>query len=460
MKGIVQLIEGLCIAGQRWSVSRRRDSSSLLANSSDFVVGNDTEEGTCVRLGDNDLSRHLYVTGATGTGKTNFLLRLIDHIVEQGESLCLIDLRGDLLDLVLGRIGSTGDVEGFANRLHLIDLREERLTPPFNPLAGTGPIHARAYGVLAALKGNAESWGVQLDEVLRNGLLALAECGYSLTELPTLLANKQFRRSVAATLTDPTATEFFERFESLSAHAQANLASPVLNKVTPFLALPPLRRMLGSRSGILLSSILEQRGSILLISLAAHRLKEAARLAGSLILAAVEAAITERADLIECQRHPVYLVVDEFENFASSAFLTLLAEGRRYGGRLVLAHQNLSQLSKDMQDGLRSNAHLQLYFQTGANDAATLAKEVSGLGKKEKVQELLKTLPVGQALFTVRSQPTLLVETPRAAKLQCADIAVETLKAASTARWASLNVQSPSERSVSKEVRHGRKPRL
>ncbi len=244
---------------------------------------------------------------------------------------------------------------------------------------------------------------------------------------------------------------------------QNTLVSPALNKVTPFLALPVLRKMLCAPSGISFQSLFETPGRIILIALAAHRLKEAGHLAGSLFLTAIEEALLGRADQQEAGRRPLYLIIDEFENLACESFATIIAEGRRYGAHLTLAHQNLGQLSKPLQECIRNNVHLQLFFQTGADDAGVLAREVSGFGKKETVKDLLTCLPVGEALFTERSKATRRVRTQLADDSDAAGGAIDWLRLLAARDWKALHeagLPTGQSKQKKREVRHARSPRF
>ena len=105
--------------------------------------------------------RHLYAIGATGSGKTNFLLRLIENDLARRQSLCVIDLRGDLVDRVLLRIAAREDASALGRKLLLLDMRQSEQVVGFNPLLGEGDAYGRAFHVLSVLKANADSWGVQ-----------------------------------------------------------------------------------------------------------------------------------------------------------------------------------------------------------------------------------------------------------------------------------------------------------
>jgi hypothetical protein len=352
--------------------------------------------------------RHLYILGATGTGKTNLLLRLIESDIAHGRALCVIDLRGDLVDRVLLRLAATAPPEAWQSqwreRLLLLDLRQSEHAVGFNPLAGEGEVYARALHVLSVLKAQSDSWGVQLEETLRNSLLALAETGWTLLEVEPLLTNASFRTQVLRGVSDARVRSFFERYGQLSAANQTMWSLAALNKITPLLSIPTLRLLLGQRQGFSLDSLLEkQPGLVVLVSLAVDRLHDAARLTGGLLVSALQTAIMSRVDVPESQRIPLNLYIDEFESMASDRFEAIVAEGRRFGLGLTLSHQNVSQLDTRLRHVLRNNVHTQVYFQTGALDAAELSREI-GSGRSEEVREILMSQGVGQAYLVRRGQ--------------------------------------------------------
>lgn len=349
-------------------------------------------------------ARHLYLLGATGSGKTNLIVGLINQDVADHRTLALIDLRGDLVDRVLTGLAHQPRPD-LQQRVTLIDLRDSDHVVGFNPLAGSGDPHARAYHVLDALKSQAASWGIQLEETLRNALIALATAGYSLLELEPLLVDQTFRRSVMQCQGDPGVIAFFDRYDALSGDKQQAWFLPVLNKVTPLLGIPRLRMLFGAPNPVDLSQSTEIPGSILLVALAVDRLSSAARLVGSLLVGAIESAIMARVDQPEANRVPVNLYIDEFETMASEAFQSIVAEGRRFRISLTLSHQNLSQLPTNLRQVIRNNVQTQVFFQTGSVDARELRHEL----QLEDGQMVLQTLPVGHALVVSRPKEPILV---------------------------------------------------
>lgn len=145
---------------------------------------------------------------------------------------------------------------------------------------------------------------------------------------------------------------------------------------------------------------------IVLVSLAVDQLHEAARLTGGLLVSSFQTAIMSRVDQPEAQRVPVNLYIDEFESMATDRFEAIVSEGRRFGLGLTLSHQNISQLSSNLRHVLRNNVHTQIYFQTGALDAADLAKEISGEQSSDEVRATLMSQGVGQAYLVRRGQPS------------------------------------------------------
>jgi hypothetical protein len=188
----------------------------------------------------------------------------------QGRSIAVVDLRGDLFDRIL-EIIAAAKPQPNPSTITLLDLRDPGRIVGFNPLSGAGEPHSRAYLVLDAIKSHADSWGIQLDETLRNSLIALAEANLSLIELEPLLTDDLFRLKVLQQSTDPSVHAFFERYGALSPERRQSWYLPVLNKVTPLLGMPRLRLLFGAPNPLDLSSILDRPGSVLLVSLAVDR---------------------------------------------------------------------------------------------------------------------------------------------------------------------------------------------
>lgn len=443
MKSLADLIELALAAALRGLPAAKHEA---FPPSEGFLLGREVPSGREVLLRESELRRHAYLIGATGSGKTNLLLRLIDEEMRLGRTVVVLDLRGDLADRVLARRGQASATA--------IDLRRDD-APGFNPLAGSGDPHTRAAGLLGTIRAQSDSWGVQLDETLRNALVALAFAGLSLGDLEPLLEEGDFRESALERCPDETVLRFFARYDSLSDERRRTWSLPVLNKVTPLLGAPQIRKMLSARSGgIDWRTLLDRPGSLILVALAVHRFHAASRLMGGLMVDSIERAVTARADAPESSRNPCTLFVDEFETMACPAFASIVAEGRRFGLSLVLSHQNLSQMENSLRQTVRNNAAVQLLFQTGAGDAGELAQDVAGLGGREQVKAILTSQKVGEALLVRRGSPTLRVATEHSPDPEPASAPAkgsETLEAPAETKPAKT-------RPNTKEARHDKPP--
>jgi hypothetical protein len=149
----------------------------------------------------------------------------------------------------------------------------------------------------------------------------------------------------------------------------------VTNKVNAFLADHRLSQMLSQpKSSFNLREVMDQK-KILLIKLNKGKLRQSADLLGSLFMAKLQLAAFSRADIPEAARVPFYLYIDEFQNFASESFGVVLSEARKYGLSLILAHQTLEQIPRELRSVILANAGIQVYFRTNREDAELLAKE-------------------------------------------------------------------------------------
>jgi hypothetical protein len=413
MKGLAGLIESVATKGLL-AASNRAKRARTPTVPSGFVVGfpvsgahSDQQEPLILRTAER--RKHVYVLGATGCGKSNLLLRMIEDEVRTGRTCVVIDLRGDLIDRIFVRLAATEPEHH--PKIRLIDLREDDFVMPFNPLSGTEGSYTRAMFLLEVIRKGSDSWGVQLEETLRNCLIALAGGGYTLLDIERLLFDPAFRESVIIRCPDEHVRSFFERYGRFTSERQQTWSLPVLNKVTPLLSIPQLRRMLGSPEGFNWNEWLDQPGGLVLIALAAHRFHSASHLIGGLLVSSLQSAIMARANLPEGKRNPVTLYVDEFETMATPSFATIIAEGRRFGLSLVLAHQNLSQLDTGLRSCVRNNVFAQVLFQAGASDASELAGDVFGCGPKETVRQALVSQKVGEAFVARRGEATVQVAT-------------------------------------------------
>jgi len=327
----------------------------------------------------DDRRRHLAVIGKTGMGKTTLLRQLIASDIAAGRGLALIDPHGDLAQTILDAVPShrTNDVV-------LFDAGDRDFPLAFTPLACPQPAQRPlvASGVVSAFKKlYGDSWGPRLEHILRNALLALIEVpGTSLLSLQRLLADTSYRKMLTGRISDPIVKAFWDgEFAHWKPQYRAEAIAPIQNKVGQFLSHPILRAIVGqSRRGLDLRRVLDD-GLVLIANLSKGTIGEdGSSLLGSLLVTGIQLAAMSRADTAEHQRRDFSLYVDEFQNFSTESFATVLSEARKYRLSLTIANQYLAQMDEATAAAVFGNVGSLLVFQVGASDAEALADQLGG----------------------------------------------------------------------------------
>lgn len=340
----------------------------------------DEEDGTQHLKGilNEDRDTHLYIVGASGSGKTKFMENIIEQDIFCGVGFGVIDPHSDLTENTKGQLYRLKDAEFLRNRVIMIDPTDKERTICFNPLEKTEgvPIAAIANEVVDSFhKIWGESWGPRLEDLFKNTLIALIENDLTLVELPLFLTNFDVREKILAKVKHPTCRQYFERFNSLHAKERDERMESTLNKVDAFLSDDRVRDIFLSRKSSFNMREAMDNGKILLVKLDTGQLKGSGSLLGSLLLAKIQTTAFTRTDTPQSERVPFYLFIDEFQNFATESFISTLAEARKYRLALTLAHQNLTQLPPSLRASVLSNCGLQAYFRISRADADILAKE-------------------------------------------------------------------------------------
>ena len=342
------------------------------------LLGRSEYRGPSQRFGilTDDRRRHVALVGKTGQGKTTLLQQLIASDIKAGRGVALLDPHGDLCDALLAAIprARTNDVILFdaADRDHPLSFNLLHCPrPDMRPLVASGIVSAfkKLYG---------EFWGPRIEHIFRNAILAIDEFpGATLVSLVRLLSDARFRQAVAARVTDPVVASFWQReFVGLPAKLQAEAMSPIQNKIGHFISSPLLRNVLGQSGRSLdLRGVLDSK-RVLLVNLSKGRMgDDASSLIGSLLVTARQLAALSRADTAEADRPDFYVYIDEFQNFATDSFATILSEARKYRLALTVANQYLDQLDEETAAALFGNVGTLVSFQVGPSDAEALATQ-------------------------------------------------------------------------------------
>jgi hypothetical protein len=325
--------------------------------------------------------RHLHVLGPTGTGKSTALLNLIVQDLEAGRGVVVIESKGDLISDVMAAMP-----EKRLRDVIVLDPSDKNRPVGLNPLAPMGrPPELVADQLLSTFHSlYAANWGPRTNDILGAALLTLAHVpGMTLCALPILLTEAGFRRRVVPQAHDPIALgPFWAQFEAWSEAERAAATAPVHNKLRPFLINPRLRAVLGQKDPLFhIRQVFTER-KVLLVNLAKGTIgPEAAALLGSLVVAELWQAALGRTAIPASKRHPVFIYVDEFQDYLHlpTDLADALGQARGLGVSLTLAHQHLHQLDPQMRAAVLANARSRLCFQLGSDDARVMAPATGGL---------------------------------------------------------------------------------
>ncbi len=324
-------------------------------------------------IGTEDRRRHLYLVGQTGAGKTTLLKNLIVQHIAAGHGVGVIDPHGDLAEELLAHIPPE-------RSRHLCYFNPGDLDFPvaFNPLADVPPDerHLVASGIVMAFKNLwADSWGPRLEYILYNAVAALLECpGSTLLGVNRLLTDKGFRERVVRQIEDPFLRQFWTtEYASYDPRFQREAIAPIQNKLGQFLQSPVVRNILGQvRSRVSFPFMMDHQ-RIFIANLSKGRLgHDKANLLGSLLVTQFQLAAMARANRPEAERRDFYLFIDEFQNFSTDAFASILAEARKYRLCLTLSHQYIDQLSLPVRQAVFGNVGSTIAFRVGHDDAEVL----------------------------------------------------------------------------------------
>ena len=324
-----------------------------------------------------DRSRHIYIIGQTGSGKSGLLTLFGLSDIFHNQGYCIIDPHGDLAMDNLRFIP-----ESRIKDVVYFNPADTQYPMAFNPLEVDNParkpnISSEVIGVLKRMFG--DSWGPRLEHILRYTLLALLDRPNStLLDISRMLTDADFRKETLTYCTDVTVLQFWKKeFGSWSDKQVTESVAPVLNKVGAFTANPIVRNIIGQpKSSFNIRQIMDE-GKILVVNLSKGLIGEDnAGLLGSFLVTKVQLAAMSRSDIERVEdRRPFYLYVDEFQNFATDSFSVILSEARKYGLNLTVANQYTSQMTESVRDAVFGNVGTTISFRVSADDAPVLAKQ-------------------------------------------------------------------------------------
>ncbi len=341
------------------------------------------EESKEIRIRPSDRRRHLYVIGQTGTGKSNFISRLIEQDILSGQGVGVIDPHGDLIEDILGKIPNerVEDVVLFdpSNMERVVGLNMLEYDPRF-PEHKTFIVN-ELMDIFDKLYDLKQTGGPMFEQYTRNALMLLMddpEVTYTLMEVPKVLSDEKFRHKLLAKCKNTLVKDFWEKQAEKAGGEGAlkNMVPYITSKFDTFISNDYMRPIIGqTKSSFNFREIIDNQ-KIFLVNLSKGRLGEInSSLLGLIITSKISIASFSRVDMAEEKRKDFYLYIDEFQNFATNSISTILSEARKYRLCLTISHQFIGQLPQLIRDSVFGNVGTIASFRIGADDAEFLEKQ-------------------------------------------------------------------------------------
>ena len=328
-----------------------------------------------------DRTRHVYVIGKTGMGKSTMLENMAVQDIQGGEGMCFIDPHGKTADLLLEYVPK----ERIRDVIYIAPFDMDNPIS-FNVLESvdTQKRHLVSSGLMSTFKKIWEdAWSARMEYILTNTLLALMESkDATLLGVNRMLSDKDYRKDIVAQVQDPSVKAFWTKeFANYTERQAAEAVPAIQNKVGQFTANPLIRNMIGQpHSSFDFREAMDHR-KIIIINLSKGRIgDENMKLLGGLLVTKIYLAAMSRADTpdrIARMLPNFYLFVDEFQNFANASFADILSEARKYKLNLTIAHQYIEQMDEVVRPAVFGNVGTMITFRVGATDAEVLEKEFS-----------------------------------------------------------------------------------
>lgn len=362
-----------------------------------LLIGYNEFRGTKkpIRIGTVDRRRHIHIIGQTGVGKSVLQENLAYQDMMDGRGFAFVDPHGDSVETLLSKIP------------------KERVEDViyFNPSDMDSPIGLNmfefdhpdqkdfliqeAINMLYGLydPGHTGIVGPRLEHIFRNcALLLMADPkGGTFIDIPKLLVDPEFMKAKLKYVTDQQVLDFWTK--EFPASQRSNEAGEVISwvvaKFGPFISNDAMRNIIGQRdSGFRFDDVINGN-KILLVNLSKGRLGELnSRLLGIIFVMKFQAAAMARASIPEDQRKDFTLYVDEFQNFATDSFGTILSEARKYRLSLVLGNQFMTQLKEELREAIIGNVGTTITGRIGITDAEIMVKRYAPVFDAEDLTKL------------------------------------------------------------------------
>ncbi len=327
-----------------------------------------------------DKLRHMYIIGQTGTGKSKFIANMVRSDMISNKWVCVIDPHGDLIDDILSQVPSYR-----TNDIVLFDVADREFPVWFNVFEYEKPeekplIASGIVGIFKKMFGN--SWWPRLEYILRNVILSLLEYpNATFLDLVRMLTDDNYKEEVLAYVKDPILMRFWrDEFDKFQPKQREEAIAPIANKVGQFTSSTIVRNIFGQSKTKMNFRKMMDEGKIILINLSKGKVGEDnMAMIGSFIASKIQIDAMSRADIDESQRRDFYLYIDEFQNFATESFATILSEARKYKLALIMANQYISQIDEVVRNAIFGNVGTIICNRIGKDDAQIMSDQFKGM---------------------------------------------------------------------------------
>jgi len=361
-----------------------------------FLLGTNEFRGVKkpIRLSTNDRRRHAYIIGQTGTGKSKLLENLAFQDMMDGKGFAFIDPHGDSAEELLGMVPkervedviyfSPGDME-MPIGLNLFEFD--------NPDQQDFLIQ-ESIAMLYKLydPGHTGIVGPRFESWFRNAALTVMSDpdGSSFLDVQQVFIDQAFADEKIKYVKNRMVLDFWNKeMAGTSESAKGEMLGWFASKFGAFLGNEMMRNIIGqTKSGFDLREIMDNK-KILLVNLSKGRTGELnSQLLGMMFVMKFQAAAMGRADIPEAERTDFSLYVDEFQNFATDSFESILSEARKYRLSLILANQFMTQLTDKIREAIIGNIGTVIAGRIGITDAEILQKKFAPTFDAEDLTKL------------------------------------------------------------------------
>ncbi len=309
---------------------------------------------TIIGLSEAERQKHVYIIGATGTGKTTMIMSMVENDLVKDKGVCVIDPHGDLAESIISLIPNkrkndfiyfNPDDIKYPIGLNLLELssvddEDEILREKELITESVISLFRKIFS---------EVWSAhahRLEYILRNTIqTALCLKDPNIFTVYNLLTDPDFQTEALKQVEDENLQNFWKNeFGKAGDYQKVKMIGPITSRIGRFLFSPTAKRIMEQTKSTINFEEIMDSGKILICNLSKGKIGEDnSEVLGIIILTKIQLASLKRARSKQEDRKPFYLYVDEFQNFATPSFIQMLSESRKYKVFLTMAEQSTSQ---------------------------------------------------------------------------------------------------------------------